>query len=462
MFQKFFSWIRGVFMHLFQVKQDLGVDVATSSLMQQHIELWQKMFLDKAPWLDDESKSLSLPAAITNEIARLVMVENKIEISGSRGAFLSEQLQPFLTELQNNVEYAAAGGGMVFKPYIDGKQIKVDCVPAWRFFPIAFSGRNVIDALFLEPAQRGKLFYTRVERHTMTDNGYRISNTAYKSYSENDAGACCALSEVDAWTDIEPEVTLGYQDGTAPEKALFSYFRIPWANNIEPHSPLGVSVFSRAESLIRQADLQYGRVLWEYEGGELAVDASEYALRSDKNGNVNMPKRDQRLFRGLNMDGSDNGAGLYKVFSPTLRDESLFNGLNQLLRRIEFNCGLSYGTLSDPQNVDKTAEEIRSSKQRSFNAVSAIQRSLQGAIEHLLWAMDFYASLYHLAPNGSYEASFTWGDGILEDTDAEFIRRKQLVDSGYLGPEYLLSWYFGTTEEEARKMMPDNTGLTFG
>ena len=45
---------------------------------------------------------------------------------------------------------------------------------------------------------------------------------------------------------------------------------------------------------------------------------------------------------------------------------------------------------------------------------------------------------------------------------AEFIRRKQLVDSGYLGPEYLLSWYFGTTEEEARKMMPDNTGLTFG
>lgn len=221
-------------------------------------------------------------------------------------------------------------------------------------------------------------------------------------------------------------------------------------------------MFSRAESLIRQADLQYGRVLWEYEGGELAVDASEYALRKDKNGNVEMPKREQRLFRGLNMDGSDNGAGLYKVFSPTLRDESLFNGLNQLLRRIEFNCGLSYGTLSDPQNVDKTAEEIRSSKQRSFNAVSAIQSSLQGAIEHLLWAMDFYASLYHLAQNGSYEASFTWGDGILEDTDAEFIRRKQLVDSGYLGPEYLLSWYFGTTEEEARKMMPDSTGLTFG
>ena len=49
MFQKFFSWIRGVFMHLFQVKQDLGVEIATGDLMQQHIELWHKMFLEHAP-----------------------------------------------------------------------------------------------------------------------------------------------------------------------------------------------------------------------------------------------------------------------------------------------------------------------------------------------------------------------------------------------------------------------------
>ena len=40
------------------------------------------------------------------------------------------------------------------------------------------------------------------------------------------------------------------------------------------------------------------------------------------------------------------------------RDASFFNGLNQQLRRIEFNSNLAYGTLSDPNNTDKTAEEI--------------------------------------------------------------------------------------------------------
>ncbi len=448
-------------MHLFQAKKELGVDIAAHDLMQDHIELWQKMYADSAPWLSEQDKSLSLPAAIAHEIARLVTVEKKIELSGSRGAFLNEQLVPFLSELTNNVEYAAAGGAMVFKPYVDGDRIAIDCVPAWRFLPIGFnSQREVTDAAFAEPPRRGKKFYTRVERHTLTDSGYRITNTAYRSYNENDVGTKCALSEVDEWADIEPEVTLGYKDGSAPEKVLFAYFRIPWGNHIDPTSPLGVSVFSRAEGLIKQADLQYGRVLWEYEGGELAVHASEYALKKDEDGRLNMPKREERLFRGLGISAKD-GEGFYSVFSPAFRDTALFNGLNQLLRRIEFNCGLSYGTLSDPQNVDKTAEEIKSSKQRSYSAICSIQEALQAALEHLLWAMDFYATLYRLAPVGEYEATFTWGDGVLEDTDAEFVRRKQLVDSGYLKPEVLLAWYFGTSEEEARKLLPDNTELGF-
>lgn len=448
-------------MHLLQAKKELDVDMAAYDLMQQHIELWQQMFSGNAPWLDDRSKSMELPAAIAHEVARLTTVESHISLSGVRGTYLSEQLAPFLAELCTNVEYAAAGGAMVFKPYVDGERIVIDCVPAWRFLPVSFNARReVTDAVFTEAVRRGKKLYTRLERHTLTDKGYRIVNTAYCSYNENDIGKQCALSEVDEWADIEPEVMLGYKDGTAPEQVLFAYFRIPWANHIDPGSPLGVSVFGRAESLIKQADLQYSRILWEYEGSELAVHASDYALMKDEKGRLVSPKREQRLFRGFNIS-EGNGEAFYKVFSPEIRDNPLFNGLNQLLRRIEFNCGLSYGTLSDPQNVDKTAEEIKSSKQRSYHAICSVQQALQEALEQLLRAMDFYATLYRLAPTGDYEATFTWGDGVLEDTDAEFVRRKQLVDGGYLKPEALLSWYFGTSEEEARRMIPDNTGIGF-
>ena len=272
------------------------------------------------------------------------------------------------------------------------------------------------------------------------------------------------MDAVGEWADLEPETTIHYGDGTGPDRALFSYFRVPLANAVDPDSPLGVSVYSRATGLIREADRQYSRILWEYEGSELAIDASQGALMADNSDRKppTLLKRWHRLFRQLAIDQGQSG-DLYKVYNPAIRDTSLFNGLDKLLKRIEFNCNLAYGTLSDPQNVDKTAEEIRSSKQRSYAAVCDLQRALQTALEHLIWIMDLYVDLYRLAPRGAYKVSFTWGDGILQDVDAEFARRKQLVDGQYIRPELLLAWYFGVEEDEAKKMMPaQSPTLEFG
>lgn len=446
-------------LHINDAKNALKVDVAVSNDMQAAIDAWALMFQDRAPWLDDNTQSLGLPAAIAGEIARLVTVEMESSVSGSpRADYLQGEYKRVLAALRTNTEVAAAGGGIAFKPYVDGTRIAVDCVPAWRFLPTAFNSQGEITgAVFVEQVTRGKTYYTRMEHHQLTDAGYIIRNLAYMSTSQAALGTPCNLAMVDEWASLEPEVTIKYKDGTAPEGALFSYFKMPFANNIDPGSPLGVSIYSRAVGLIKEADKQYSRILWEYEGSELAIDASEGALKTTgPDGRpAKAPERRRRLFRELGIDQGPS-TDLYKVFSPAIRDGSLFNGLNQLLRRIEFNCYLSYGTLSDPQNVDKTAEEVRASKQRSYCAVCDIQKALQNALEHLVWVMDFYASMYGLAPRGEYEAGFAWGDGVLENADMEFARRKLLADSGYMKPEKLIAWYFGITEEEAKAdYLPD-------
>lgn len=445
-------------MHGIDAKQALNVDVAISAEMQKAIDLWTQMFTDRAPWLDDTTQSLSLPASIAGEIARLVTVEAESDISGSQRAdYLAGEYARVRDRLRSNVELAAAIGGIAFKPYVDGGHILVDCVPAWRFTPTAFNALGeMTGAVFAERAVRGKTYYTRMEYHELTDDGYTIRNAAFRSLSEGSLGTPCGLDAVDEWAGLEPEMTIRYKDGKAPERALFAYFRMPLANTIEPESPLGVSAYSRAVGLIKEADKQYSRILWEYEGSELAIDASDTALRMDEKQGGALPKRNRRLFRKLGLDRG-NGGDLYEVFNPAIRDGALFNGLNQLLKRIEFNCNLAYGTLSDPQAVDKTAEEIRSSRQRSYSAVCDIQKALQGALEHLIWAMDMYATLYNLAPRGAYKTSFTWGDGVLENAAEEFARRTMLTDSGYLKPEKLIGWYFGVSDEEALEYMPDDS-----
>lgn len=468
MLQKIISWIRGALskmLHINNAKRALKTDIAISNDMQAAIDTWTQMFRDQAGWLDHNTQSLGLPSTIAGEIARLVTVEFKSEITGSpRADYLQVEYRHVLDRLRINTEIASAVGGIAFKPYVDGAHIVVDCVPAWRFLPTGYNSRGeVTGAVFVEQVTKGKTYYTRMEQHQLDNNGYTIRNYAYMSSSQSDLGTPCPLSAIDEWADLEPEINIKYKDGTVLDRPLFAYFRLPFANTVDPSSPLGVSVYSRAVGLIEQADKQYSRILWEYEGSELAIDATMDALRNvGQDGKlINMPERRKRLFRGLNIDR--DGKDLYEVFSPAIRDSSLFNGLNQLLRRIEFNCYLSYGTLSDPNNIDKTATEIKSSKQRSYSAVCDIQHSLQAALDHLVWAMDVYASLYNLAPAGEYELKCTWGDGVLEDTDVEFVRRKALADGNYITRENFLAWYYGISEKEAKKMMPkEEKPIEFG
>ena len=77
-------------------------------------------------------------------------------------------------------------------------------------------------------------------------------------------------------------------------------------------------------------------------------------------------------------------------------------------------------------------------------------------LDNLLYAMDVITTLYGLAPEGAYEKSVTWGDGILEDTEAEYQRRWAQVLAGKLRPELFMSWYYGCTEEEALEMIPNS------
>ena len=142
------------------------------------------------------------------------------------------------------------------------------------------------------------------------------------------------------------------------------------------------------------------------------------------------------------------------MFSPEIRESSLFTGFNQILRRIEFSCGLAYGTLSDTQYNDRTATEIIYSKQRSYSFVSHIQSSLKDALEKLVEAMDVWATLYGLAPSGDYEISFNFDDSLIVDSKTENQLLMQEATSGLIKKEIYLMKRYGVTEDQAKEMLP--------
>lgn len=441
------------------IQKALGVEIAESQEMADAILLWNRMYQNKAPWLNTKLniRSCGLPAAVCSEMATAVTMEALLSVAGDtdRANFLNVQMKKVFEDLPYIVEFAAAGGGLILKPYITGNKIAVDYVRSDSFFPVEFdSGKMVTAAIFPEFIRRGKWLYTRLEyqAYDETDGTYLIVNRAFKSkkaaVKTNDVlnlGHEISLGEVNQWADLEPEVKLQGAD-----RPLFAYLKMPIANNIDADSPLGVSLYSRGVDSIRDVDEQYGGILWEYRAKEAAVQAGSEFFEKDRHGKCILPKGKERLYHDLGDVTDKTGSPFFNVYSPEIRDQSFFNGLNRMMQRVEFNCRLAYGTISDPQQVDKTAEEVKTSKQRTYAMVKALQTSTENALADLLGAMDAWATIAGLAPPGKADLQSSWDDSVIVDKDNE--RKSDRVDVA-MGAmqlwEYRKKWY-GETEEQAK------------
>lgn len=498
------------------IEQTLHVAPTISTQMENAIQLWSDMYGDRSPWLkeptyEDQSRivSLGLPAMIASEKARTALIELASEITAptkevevpnpnykpaepdelgniiptaesktiiqqvpttnvERAVYLNKQYKKLKRELRKQIEYGIAKGGLVFKPYVvikgansdnpKDKQVEIefDYIQADAFYPLTFdAANNITEAAFVQTKIEKEVIYRRLEYHKWEDNTVTVINKAFKSTNKQvegmndlDLGKEISLKEVPEWSTLQDKITIKNVD-----RPLFAYFRMPEANTIETTSPLGVSGFSRAVNLIRDADMQYSRLLWEYEAGEMAinVDRDAFKYMEDTNGvdHSILPRMQSRLYRRLDI-GADE---LFEPFSPQLRDANYIEGLNAILMRIEDVCGISRGTLSDSIDIARTATELKILKQRSYQTNADIQSAIQKTLEDIIYIMNTYCTLYEITPEGEYDVNFEWDDSLIVDTDMELEKRILLQQHGLVSKLENRMWYFGETERQAQEAL---------
>jgi len=457
-FTRIIEWIKGAFAKMIgtnDLKQKVGVDVAVSAKMLSALELWTRMYENNAEWLSEDIHSCGLPAAIASDIARLATIEMKVEVTGSPMAdVIMGVMEKMLPRIRQQLESGIALGGVIWKPYIVGKKIAIDCVHADQFFPVSFDADgNITSCVFVDSRTVGNKFYTRFELHQLLEfegaSSVKITNAVFKSDSVNSVGTSAPFDSVDDWKKISQEETI--KNVVAP---LYGYCRYPMANNIDSNSPLGVSAYSRATDLIKQADYIWSNLLWEFESGKRALYVDESAFDRDSTTDKKV-LRDKRLFRTLSgMNTAELGAeGFFQEWSPDFREAAIKAGLNDVFQRIEYSVGLAYGTVSDPQSVDKTATEIKMSRQRSYATVTDVQKALKSALDQLMYAISVWASLYGLAGAGTWSTVYDFDDSVITDKDLQFQQDSRMVTQSLMSPVEFRMRNFGEDETTARKML---------
>lgn len=473
MFSNLIRYIQGVMHKMIPYRSIESVEQVYTPLsddMANALDEWYKMYTNQAEWLNSDPdndepivKSLNLPAFISSELARQITLEMKWNITGKapdgstqteggdaimnpRAEFLKAEFERCITILRQKLEQGCAAGGMTIKPYPKDGHIYFDWTMDWSLYPVAFDDDgNLSDVIFRDTYTEGKSIYTRLERHTVDKENVIITQRAFRSTTRDALGTEVSLSEVPMWEQLEPEATVKKSDGQ-----MFGWFKVALANSVDVESPMGASCFSKARDTIKEADIQYSRLLWEYEGSELAIDVDPTVLRPKKvqGGGMETPKLNKRLFRAVDADKGDRD--MYSVFSPAIRDGNYTHGLNQLFMRIEDQCGLARGTISDANTEARTATELRIVRQRSYATVADNQKALEHCLKDVIRAMDKYATSYNLAPEGEYEVSFEWDDSIITDTEQQMNERMMLLNAGLIGKAEFREWYFGETPEQAK------------
>lgn len=449
MFEKVITWIKGAINKMYDtssIEKDFNIDISSNYKVMRLIEECANIYNGRAPWISEEVKSLNVAKTICDKVAKAVTIEfqSKVEDEG-----IDEIYQSFLKNIRTNTEYTLAKGGIYFKPFYSDNTIKISCIQGDKFIPVKFdSTGELLGAIFIDQITKGDEVYTRLEYQEISNRTITIRNIAYKNNKNNSTklGSKISLSLVPEWKGIKEITKINNVN-----KLLGGYFKIPIANPVDNTSPIGVPIFANAIEILKEIDEQFSRTLWEYEGAELAVDVDDTAFKKDKNNNPILPKGKKRLYRLLDFGDESN----WNVYSPTIRDTSLFNGLNEWLRQCENQCGLSFGVLSKETSIAKTATEINSSKQDYYVTVSDIQKSLQNALDDLIYGIDVLMTLYKIPHKIAPGISYEWDDSIIVDTEREQTIMMQEANMGYIKKELYLMKRYGVTEEQARKMLPE-------
>lgn len=440
MFERIKMWWKGVMGKMFPIttlKRIIGEQFVLTQEMIQSIELWSSMYVGRAPWCDEEIHSLGIEHGIVREFTNVALNEMDTSLSNEK---LNKLYQKGLRDLNENLQAGLAMGAMIIKPL--GNTGAVQYVAQDSFIPLEFDGSGRLTKVVMFDTRRmnDTLYYIRLEFHLLENGTMTIRNKAYQSENGINIGSEVELTVVDDWKTLPDEITypIDYVD--------FGYYRNPLDNTIDK-SKSGVSIFDSAVHLIRKADIQFGRIDWEYESGERAIYADITAIKNNGNGR---PSR-SKIVKVLDTGKDD----FFQDFSPEMRDEAYIRGLEEYKRDIEFNVGLAYGDLSKVSEVEKTAEEVRTSKQRKYNTVKAIQDNLRDCLEDFAKALSFYNAMSTV--HSEFKCDFS--DSVLTDLEKERQQDRQDVAMGVMSlVEYRMKWY-GEDETTAKKMLPEQNTI---
>lgn len=439
-FGKVVNAIRGLFGLNKNIGDVFGVTIALSPTMAAKQAEWRNIVAGAANWNDEKTPSLRLAAAVSEEVANRAALGLQLKIDGSgRADIQTEWFKPVVDNLQRDTTEALDGGEIILKPFLTEDGANYNAVDTSSYWPIAYNTRNeLIDVIFGAVHQTDKWVYRLLERHTFNAEAqthtivYRVfkQEQSANNFTPESLGTPANLADVPDWANLQDITIQGI------EQPLFVVVKSPLNEIIERPQRQGIPIWYKAIDQIRKGDMQEAWIQHEFDKSKLKIQVDASYIRTDEE--TGKKEFDKDLY--ILYNGAVGREFEAKEFAPPPRIDPAKARMNDILRRIEFLSGLSYGILSDNNMVERTAQEFRSSKERLIVTVDGTRAILETALKHLARSFDVLADLSGI-PAGDYEMVFEWSENYKIDREAEASERLKWQAAGNISQRSNIAWW---------------------
>lgn len=424
------------------------------------IEIWKKWYGGKVPSVHNYTqyngrrklrrtrKTLGLAKTVSEDWANLLLNE-KFQIGVDKASAKKKidavlAANEFAKRGNQLVELTFALGTGAFVEYMDGDKVKIDYIRAGMIYPLSWDNGKVLECAFASERASGKQKKVYLNIHRLEAGKYVIENHLF----DKSGGA---LTEAELPEGVMPEVR------TNSAVPRFQIFTPNIANNIDPDSPLGISVYANALDQLESADLVYDSYCNEFRLGRkritVPISMARMAMEEDGTSTPVFDDNDTEFYAVPQDDKSENKIQEHNM---ELRADAHEAGMQTMLNLVSWKTGSGGKRYVFRDGQVKTATEVVSENSDLYRNLKKHELALEASLCGLV---DAIADLLHL---GTVKAAISFDDSVISDTESDKMTFLQEIRDGVRQKWEYRMRFFGEDEATAKAMIESDAGLTFG
>lgn len=369
--------------------------------------------------------SLGMAKKICEDWANLLMNEHvRIRLNGGREqAFLDRILEEnsFFLTANRMQERKAALGTAAYVPRMAEGRLRIDGIDAEGIFPLSWENGSVTDCAFAAGSRRNGRDLLVIQLHHRVGGTYDIENLLFSV--EGGRLEALPLAAVPDFAAIPETVHTGRAERS------FVLDRMNIVNNLDPGSPMGISVYANAIDQLRGVDVAYDSYVNEFILGKKRIMVKPEATK-DFDG-APLFDADELAFYILPEDSGNNS--IIREIDMSLRTAEHHEGIQDMLNLLSVKCGLGEQHYCFDRGTVMTATQVISENSSLYRNVRRHELVLEAALKELVRILLRMGNDY-LGQQLDEEAEIRvdFDDSIIEDKSRDFERDCRMLELGVM------------------------------